>query len=56
MHLFSVDIKPDQSSEIHLSVCDRIHYKLRYKIDHTLYNLQDSALRELLIRVTQKIP
>jgi len=37
------------SSEIHLSVCDRIHYKLKYKIDHKLYNLQDSSLRELLL-------
>jgi hypothetical protein len=25
-------------------VCDRIQYKVRYKIDHTLYYLQDSAL------------
>ena len=51
MHMFSVDIlvKPEQSSEIQLSVCDRIHYNLRYKIDHTLCNLQDSALRELLL-------
>jgi len=49
MHMFSEDIKPEQSSEIHLSLCNRIHYKLRYKIDHTLYNLQDSALGELLL-------
>jgi len=43
MHVFSEDIKPEQSSGIHLSVCDRIYYKLRYKIDRTLYHLQDSA-------------
>jgi len=49
MRMFSVDIKPEQSSEIHLSVCDRILYKLRYKIDHTLCNLQDSDLRDLLL-------
>jgi len=49
MLMFSEDIKSEQSSEIHLSLFDRIHYKLRYKIYHTLYNSQDSALRELLL-------
>jgi len=47
--MFSEDIKPEQSSEIYLSVCDRIHYKLTYKTDHTPENSQDSALRELLV-------
>jgi len=49
MHMFSEGVKPEQSSELHLSVCDHIHYKLRYKIEHTVYNLQDSALRVLLL-------